>query len=84
MYDESLSSHLNKVFTLSDVKVDDVVKRIIGTPNGIEMDLRVTKIDDKYIYCGSWIFSKKTGAEIDPDLGWDDHNTGSYIRKKLA
>jgi len=44
------------------------------------MPLQVTKVTPSEIHCGDWVFSRKTGGEIDPDLGWDEANTGSCIR----
>lgn len=60
------------------VKVGDSVTRIVG---GFPlMTLKVTLIDE-FIHCGPWKFSKKTGAEIDEELGWDEKYTGSYIEE---
>ncbi len=61
---------------LSSVKVGDDLIRNMG---GIEMTVKVTKITDDKIYCSFWKFDKKTGAEIDKDLGWGPHITGAYI-----
>jgi hypothetical protein len=44
------------------------------------MKLRITAITTERIICGSWEFDRKTGAEIDEDLGWGPQGTGSYIR----
>jgi hypothetical protein len=60
----------------NSVKVGDKVSRYIG--NLPLMDLAVTAIDE-FIHCGPWKFSKKNGAEIDEDLGWNEENSGSYI-----
>jgi len=45
------------------------------------MKLRVTRVTDKRIICGSWKFCKRTGAEIDEDLDWGPPPlaTGSYL-----
>ena len=53
---------------LKDVKVGDIVTRWLA--GVIAMDLRVTEIDDKIIYCGKehgWWFDRATGCEIDDD-----------------
>lgn len=64
-----------------DYKVGDVATRwLAGT---IRMDLKVTSVTDKLIICGEagWQFDKKTGAEVDEDLGWGSPPkiTGSFI-----
>lgn len=46
---------------------------------GIEMKLRITEVTDKLIVCGPWTFDRVTGAEIDEDLGWGPHGTGSIL-----
>ncbi len=48
------------------------------------MPLTVTNITTTEIQCGAWVFSRKTGGEIDSDLGWDENSTGSYIRPALG
>lgn len=68
------------------VKVGDTVTRMLsGT---IPMQLRVTKVDDDLIHCGSedfavqgWTFDRQTGAEVDEDLKWGPKYgyTGSYL-----
>ena len=67
--------------SLSDVQVGDSVIRDMG---GVEMPLRVTSISSSEIRCGDWVFSRKNGAEIDPDLGWNEAYTGSFIRPALG
>lgn len=66
-----------KTKSLSDVQAGDTVIRDLC---GVEMPLRVTNVTSTEIHCGAWIFSRGTGGEIDPDLGWDGVNTGSRIR----
>jgi hypothetical protein len=63
---------------LSELKINDEITRMIS--GIIPMSLKITNIDDKYIYCGDWKFSKTNGAEIDEDLNWDENNTGSFIK----
>lgn len=46
----------------------------------IPMPLVVTSIKGGLIECGLWTFDARNGAEVDPDLGWDERGTGSYIR----
>ena len=65
-----------KVKSLDDVRVGDTVIRDLG---GVAMPLQVTAITAREIHCGDWIFSRRTGGEIDPDLGWDATHTGSHI-----
>jgi hypothetical protein len=66
------------------VTVNDTVMRCLAgcLP---AMPLRVTMVDDNFIHCGPWKFSRETGAEIDEEIGWGltDENgdivTGSYL-----
>lgn len=46
----------------------------------IPRNLVVHAIKDGLVECGLWTFDHRTGAEIDPELGWDANGTGSYIR----
>ncbi len=67
---------------------DEVVRLLAGT---IPMPLTVVHVDDTFIYCGApfiegeeyagWMFERRTGAEIDHDLGWGTQYgiTGSYL-----
>ena len=60
------------------VKVGDVVTRMLaGTP----MKLNVVGVTETLIDCG-WKFDRKTGMEVDEDLGWGPEFgiTGSYLR----
>jgi hypothetical protein len=62
---------------LQDVKPGDFVTRMLcGTP----MQLKVSEVTDDRIVCGPWKFCKKTGAEIDEDLGWGRSGTGSFLQ----
>lgn len=70
-----------KAKALNDVQVGDSVIRDLG---GVAMPLQVTTITPTEIHCGHWIFSRRTGGEIDPDLGWNEAQTGSYIRPALG
>lgn len=70
-----------KAKALNDLQVGDVVIRDLG---GVTMELRVTNVTPMEIHCGPWIFSRRTGGEIDCDLGWDETNTGSFIRPALG
>jgi hypothetical protein len=63
---------------LYELKIGDEITRMIS--GIIPMPLKITNIDDKYIYCGDWKFSKINGAEIDEYLHWDENNTGSFIK----
>jgi hypothetical protein len=65
------------------VQVGDKVTRLISADR-IPMELTVTQITDTRIVCGAWEFDKRTGGEIDEDLGYDGvTRTLSYIRKSL-
>ena len=60
---------------------DKVTRMLAGT---IPMELAITKITEDRIICGAWEFDKKTGAEIDEELGWgpppEFEITGSFIK----
>ncbi len=59
------------------MKVGDTVTRMLA--GCILMHLKITEIDDKFIHCGPWKFDKITGGEVDEELEWNEHQTGSYI-----
>lgn len=67
------------------VKVGDTVTRMLA--GKIPMELPVTKVDDKLIYCGfddpeqAWTFDRVGGIEVDHDLRWGPEYgaTGSYL-----
>lgn len=64
---------------LEDIKEGDVITRLLG--GSIPMELKVSKVSEDFIVCGPWLFSRKTGLEIDKDLGWDGITvSGSYIK----
>lgn len=56
---------------------DEVVRMLSGT---IPMTLKVTEVTPERIVCGWWEFDIENGAEIDEELGWNRHMTGSFIR----
>ena len=59
---------------------DTVIRLISGI---IPMELTVDKIENRIIYCNSYLFNQDTGAEIDKDLGWDGiTQTGSCLKLK--
>lgn len=61
------------------LRVGDVVVRMLaGT---LPMKLQVSEITEQLIVCSAWQFDKRTGAEIDEELGWGPPPlmTGSYI-----
>jgi hypothetical protein len=65
------------------LRVGNVVTRwLAGT---VPMRMTITAVDSDLIYVGDpsggWRFSRTTGAEHDPELGWGDHFgvTGSYL-----
>lgn len=64
------------------IKAGDKVTRMLG--GKIPMEMRVTEVDDAFIYIGprpdGWKFRRDNGAEVDEVLGWDGiHITGSYL-----
>jgi hypothetical protein len=70
---------------LTEVQAGDVVTRILG---GLPIDLRVTGIDEHFIYCGppgvGWKFDRVTGVEVDEEIGWGVPPVGvvgSYLNK---
>jgi hypothetical protein len=64
-----------------DVKVGDTVNRKMG--GVVVMPLKVTAVDEKFVYCGPWQFERDTGYEYDPGMGWGSKFgvTGSFIEK---
>lgn len=60
------------------LQVGDVITRVLaGT---IPTKVVVSSIDDTYIHCGPWKFLKRTGCEVDEEIGWDGVNhTGSFL-----
>ncbi len=59
-------------------KGDEVTRMLAGV---VPMKLLVTEITDTRIVCGPWEFDRKTGAEIDEELGWGpDTKTGSFLQ----
>ena len=62
------------------IEVGDIVLRLLG--GSVPMRLQVTEVTEDRIICGWWTFSRRNGAEIDEDLGWDEKMTGSYIKKE--
>lgn len=69
---------------LSTVKEGDTVRRLLSAAK-IPMDLRVTKIHEGLIFCGSWTFDLATGIEEDPELGFGVAQgiTGSWLQGVL-
>jgi hypothetical protein len=65
---------------LLSLKPGDIVNRMLG--GVVSMHLKVSKVDD-LIHCGPYTFSLKDGAEIDPELGWEEGNTGSFIKEPM-
>jgi len=67
-----------------EVKVGQTIVRNLG---GIQMELIVSEVTDTEVLCGErgngWMFDRKTGCEIDDDLGWGPPPkiTGSFIER---
>lgn len=64
------------------IKPGDVVTRMLA--GRVPMKLKVTKVSDELIYCGDWMFSRRTGDEIDPDLGWAEYSSGSFLKEPIC
>jgi hypothetical protein len=69
---------------IAALKVGDTVVRWLAAT--IPMDMVVVGVTESTILCdipgkqiGPWTFSKRSGAELDPDLGWGEERTGSFI-----
>jgi hypothetical protein len=58
------------------MKIGDTVTRMLA--GVIPMQLVVTEITSERIICGAWEFDKKTGHEIDDEIG-DGHHIVSYL-----
>jgi hypothetical protein len=61
----------------NEILVGQRLIRLIG--NEAEMPMIVTEVTDDLVICTTWCFDRKTGAEIDPELGWGPGGTGSYL-----
>lgn len=50
---------------------------------GVEIKLRISKVADDKIICGSWAFDRQTGAEIDDFLEWGPRTgrSGSFLTR---
>jgi hypothetical protein len=62
---------------LTSLQPGDTVKRTCGSV--VSTELLVSEVDDEFVHCGPWKFSKRTSAEVNEELGWDEENTGSLI-----
>jgi hypothetical protein len=61
------------------MQIGDKVTRMMAD---ISMELEITKITEDLIICGPWTFDRKSGMEIDDDLGWGPMYgiTGSFLK----
>lgn len=59
-------------------QVGDTVTRMLG--GILPQELTVTETTEDQIICGPWRFSKTNGFEIDTELGWDESNSGSFLK----
>lgn len=75
-HDKPFEVKFGKV-TWTKVQKGDTVIRWMG--GEMFLPLKVTDVDEKLIRCGDWTFSRENGAEIDPELGWDETRTGSRL-----
>lgn len=78
---------------LTEIAPGDVVTRKFGAipqrppdqlwDNMLELRLRVTEVDEQFIFCGpvgiGWKFDRVTGGEVDEELKWTATATGSFI-----
>ena len=62
------------------MQIGDEVTRNMA---GIKIKFKITELTSERIICGPWEFDRRTGAEIDDDLGWGPYPkmTGSYIEE---
>jgi len=44
------------------------------------MEVQVTAVTPETIHCGPFSFSRRTAAELEPALGWNENASGSWIR----
>jgi len=66
--------------SLRHLKVGDKVHYCVGDEPPFKVCvLKITAIESKHILCGERTFSRKTGNEIDLQLGWDDDYAGARI-----
>lgn len=72
----------NAADKLQNIQPGDAVERLLY--GMLPMPLVVTAVTEDRITCGSWEFSRCSGAEIDEELGWTDEETGSVIRPLAA
>ncbi len=63
---------------MKQFNVGDSIIRYI-TSEKIPMELKITEITEDKIICDDWKFDRKTGAEIDEELGWNEYFSGSYM-----
>lgn len=61
------------------LKIGDKVTRLVSSAQ-IPMPLVVTEVEEHVLWCGPWKFSRRNGAEIDEVLGWDETQTGSFLK----
>lgn len=65
------------------IKAGDTVRRVLA--GVIEMETKVSYITDDLIVCGKdeesgWCFCRKTGVEVDKELGWGPNtHSGSCL-----
>lgn len=76
----------NPASPFRSVRPGDTVTRILG---GGRMQLVVTEVDERFIYCGrlgGWKFDLDTGFEVDEDIGWGPEFgvTGSFLLSPKA
>jgi len=65
---------------LQSLREGDLVARRLADGRSF-MTLKVTTVTPNHIICGDWMFLKRTGGEIDDELGWDGYVTGSFITR---
>lgn len=69
------------VFPFPEVKPGQIVTRMLA--GVVPKRLKVTSVDGEFIHCGWWKFDRRTGAEVDEELGWgprpEYRATGSFL-----
>lgn len=66
----------------TDVKVGDAVTRYLA--GVIPVPMKVTAVSADRIMCGNWTFDRKTGVEIDEELGWGpETGSGSFLSNNI-
>jgi hypothetical protein len=65
----------------SDIDPGEWVTRVLA--GSIRMRLVVTEVLGPMLVCGDWMFDRRTGMEVDPELGWGPETgvSGSFLER---